>query len=75
MIMLYGFCGLFIYLFTRNNISAHVFVNSVVMIITVMSLFMLNKYPPPIYMLVNGLFVCYLCDIFGSHESVRVNGC
>ena len=47
MIMLYGFCGLFIYLFTRNNISAHVFVNSVVMIITVMSLFMLNKYPPP----------------------------
>lgn len=60
MIMLYGFCGLFIYLFTRNNISAHVFVNSVVMIITVMSLFVLNKRPLHMCLSVRWLSAVYV---------------
>ena len=53
-----------VYLFTRNNISAHVFVNSVVMIIIVVVLFMLNKYPPPPLCLsincISAIYVIYL---------------
>ena len=46
MIILYGMCGLSIYVLTRNNISAHIFVNSVVMFVVVVSLFFLNNWSP-----------------------------
>lgn len=63
MIILYGTCGLFIYMLTRNNISAHIFVNATVMFVIVVSLFLLNKYTLPYKLtpfLISAIYVLYL---------------
>lgn len=71
MIMLYGVCGMFIYMLTGNKISAHIFVNAAVMSIVVVSLFVLNKYAPP-YKLIPFLISA---TYFSTHESTGLYGC